>query len=368
MSIRSIYNSSGTFARAFPAPEYLTMPAVGIDISDYAIKHVAFNRRKGNIELQAFGKIDLPLDVIEHGEIKDPETIVKLLSRVKENSHIEFAHLALPEEHAYLFQMTIPQGSKEEIEQMIEFHLKENVPIGADEALFDYGIIQETDENLELNISVYPANIAMQYVHVVEEAGYTPISIEIEGQATARALIGAHDTAPMLIIDIGRNDASLSISTGGVVTFTANLEMGGDYFTRAIARNIDVSFQEAENLKRKHGFRDTEDDKVVFDGLFPVIEKFGESIRKHVMYWQMHMNKTTPGAGDISHVVLVGGNANVIGLAEYLETTLDIAVEVGNVWKNVFSFEEYIPAIPRDSSLEYTTAIGLALRSIIRSS
>jgi len=368
MSTRSIYNSSGTFARAFPAPEYLTMPAVGIDISDYAIKYVAFSRRKGGVELQAYGKVDLPLDVIERGEIKDSETIVKLLSRIKEDNHVEFAHLALPEEHAYLFQMTLPQGSKEEVEQKLEFHLKENVPIGADEALYDYGIIQEKDENIELNVSVYPANIAMQYVNVVEEAGYTPISIEIEGQATARALIGVRDTAPLLIIDIGRNDASLSISTGGVVTFTANLEIGGDYFTRAIARSLDVSFQEAENLKRKHGLRDTEEDKLVFDGLFPVVEKFGESIRKHVMYWQMHMKKTTSEKEEISHVVLVGGNANITGLAEYLETTLDVSVEIGNVWKNVFSFEECVPAIPRGSSLEYTTAIGLALRSLIRSS
>lgn len=367
MNTRSIYNSSGTFARAFPAPEYLTMPAVGIDISDYAIKHMALSRRKGTIEIDSFGKIDLPVDVIERGEIKDPETIIKLLSRVKDDSHLEFAHLALPEEHAYLFQMTVPQGTKEEIEQMLEFHLKENVPIGADEALFDYGIIEENDENLELNVSVYPANIAMQYVNVVEEAGYTPISIEIEGQATARALIGEKDTAPLLIIDIGRNDASLSISTGGVVTFTANLETGGDYFTRAIARTLDVSFQEAENLKRKHGFRDTSEDKFVFDGLLPVIETFAESVRKHVMYWQMHMSRTDSEIGDISHVVLVGGNANVIGLAEYLETTLDVSVEIGNVWKNVFSFEEYIPSMPRNSSLEYTTAIGLALRSIVRS-
>lgn len=367
MNTRSMYNSSGNFVRAFPAPEYLTMPAVGIDISDYAIKHVAFSRKKGMVELQSYGKVDLPLDVIERGEIKDPGTIIKLLSRLQEENDYKFAHLALPEEHAYLFQMTLPHGSRAEVEQMLEFHLKENVPIGADEAVFDYGIINSTKENVELNVSVYPANIAAQYINVVEEAGIKPISVEIEGQATARALIGKKDTAPMLIIDIGRNDASLSISTGGVVTFTANLETGGDYFTRAIARALDVSFQEAENLKRKHGFRDTEEDKVVFEGLFPIIEKFGETIRKHLMYWQMHMNKKESGGEEISHVVLVGGNANVSGLAEYLESLLDIRVEVGDVWRNVFSYDEYIPKMHASTSLEYTTAIGLAIRSLIRS-
>lgn len=363
-----MYNRSGKFARAFPAPEYLSMPAVGIDISDYAIKYISFKRKGGRVELDSYGKIDLPLDVIERGEIKDPETIVKLLSRIKKEYGFEFAHLALPEEHAYLFQMELSHGSRAEVEQMLEFHLKENVPIGADEAVFDYEVLRETKENYEFNVSVYPENIASQYTLALEEAGFKILSVEIEGQATARALIGEKDLAPMLIIDIGRNDASLSISTDGVVTFTANLETGGDYFTRAIARGLDVSFQEAEKLKRKHGFRDTPDDSVVFDQLLPVVAKFAEAIRKHLMYWQMHMNSSGGETGEVSHVVLVGGNANIAGLAEYLEVTLGVSVEVGNVWKNIFSYEEYIPNMHASSSLEYTTAIGLALRSLMRSS
>jgi type IV pilus assembly protein PilM len=343
------------------------MPAVGIDVSDYAIKYIALKRRGERVELDSFGKIDLPLDVIERGEIKDPETIVKLLSRIKKEYGYDFAHLALPEEHAYLFQMELSRGSRAEVEQMLEFHLKENVPIGADEAVFDYEVLKETKEKYELNVSVYPENIASQYTLALEEAGFTLLSVEIEAQATARALIGEKDVAPLLIIDIGRNDASLSISTNGIVTFTANLDTGGDYFTRAIARGLDISFQEAEKLKRKHGFKDTREDGVVFEQLLPVVAKFTEAIRKHVMYWQMHMSSSGGETEEVSRVVLVGGNANIAGLAEYLEVTLGVSVEVGNVWKNVFSYENYIPNMHASSSLEYTTAIGLALRSLMRS-
>ncbi len=170
----------------------------------------------------------------------------------------------------------------------------------------------------------------------------------------------------MLIIDIGRNDASLSISTNGIVTFTANLETGGDYFTRAIARRLDVSFQEAEMLKRKHGFRDTKEDSLVFEGLLPVVVKFAEAINKHLMYWHMHMSIGDNGAEEVSRVILVGGNANVVGIAEYLEASLEVPVEVGDVWKNTFSYEDYIPSINANDSLEYTTAIGLAMRALMR--
>lgn len=364
MRISSVYKKTNKFVRAFPAPKYLTMPAVGIDISDYAIKYIELYVNKGRVEIGKYGRIDLPVDVIERGEIKDAETMVRLLKRVKDECGLHFAHVALPEEHAYLFQMSIKKGGNDEIEQMIEFHLKENVPIDASEALFDYSVIKETKNNYVLNVSVYPASIAMQYISVVEDAGFQILSVEIEGQATARTLIPENDKSSLLIVDIGRNDASLSISAEGNVIFTANMETGGDYFTRAIARALDISFQEAEMLKRKHGFCDTRDDEYVFNALFPVVSKFAETVHKHLMYWQMHSDNTS--AKDVSRIVLVGGNANIVGLAEYLEAVLCVPVAVGDVWNKIFSYEEYIPKIHKNDSLEYTTAIGLALRSVLR--
>lgn len=368
MSTDTRYSKTSLFRRMFPPPKYLTTPAVGIDISDYAIKYVFLERHPHGVKLASYGNIDLPVDTIERGEIKDPATIVKMLSRVREEVGCGFAHLALPEEHAYLFQMQLPRGSRSEVEQMLEFHLKENVPFGASEAVFDYGVIGETAEQYEFNISVYPDAVASQYVNVVEEAGFSLISVEMEGQATARALLASNTGAPVLVIDIGRNNASLSISTNGFVSFTANLETGGDYFTRTIARALNISFQEAEKLKREHGFRDTDQSKPIFEALLPVVSDFKESINKHLMYWQMHTTSGGAAADEMSRVILVGGNANMAGLAEYLEATLDVPVDVGNVWRNIYAFEKYIPNMHATQSLKYATAVGLALRSLARSS
>jgi len=354
-------------ARLFPPPRYLTMPAVGVDISDYAIKFIKLERAHGGVRLVSHGKVDLPVDVINRGEIVDMATIVKLLTRIREEHGFSYAHLALPEEHAYLFQMELPVGSREELEQMVEFHLKENVPIGAAEAVFDYNVIATHQGKHTCNVSVYPAAIASQYVNALHEAGYTPLSVEIEGLATARALVDEDVSSPTLVIDIGRNDASLSISTSGTVTFTASLETGGDDLTRAIARGLDISFQEAEKLKRDHGFADTPESKHVYDAMQPVVAQIAEAIKKHLMYWQMHMSTGESGAGEVSRVILAGGNANIVGMAEYLEALLSVPVEVGNVWHNVFDFEQYIPDIESAESLEYATSVGLALRSLTRS-
>ncbi len=364
---RSPYSTTSLAARLFPPPEYLAMPAAGVDISDHSIKYVSLRSHKGVPTLVSYGKLELPLDVIERGEITDPVSVTKLLTRLKAEHNITHAHVSLPEEHAYLFQMELPVAPPAETEQMLEFHLKENVPIGADEAVFDHNIIREQKGKRELNVSVYPLPIALQYSRVFEDAGIQPLSLEIEGQATARALLDPRGEKPTLVVDIGRNDASLSISMWGDVTFTAGLESGGDDLTRAIARSLDVSFQEAEKLKRKYGFSDTKEARLVYEALLPIVQDMADTIRKHLMYWQIHMRNTSSGKDqEVERVVLAGGNANLHGLVEYLEASLQVPVEVGNVWHNLFSFDEQVPAIHAQEALEYATSVGLALRSLSR--
>lgn len=361
-----LQKSSTLLSRGFPTPTYLTIPAAGVNISDYSVKHVFFERHKEGVRVVSHGKLDLPLSTVEHGEVKDGGVLAKILNRMREEAGYQYVHLALPEEHAYLFQITLPKGPREEIEQMLEFRIKDNVPISADEAVFDYNLIRENPESYELNVSVYPLLIVNQYLSALHEAGLIPLSLEIEGQATARALLPSDHPLPTMILDLGRNDASLSISTSGMVTFTASLETGGDVFTRAIARGLNLSFQEAERLKRKYGFRDTKESSDVFEQLAPVMADFKETIRKHMMYWQMHAGGEGGQSEVVARIVLAGGNANVVGLAEFLESQLGVPVEIGNVWEHILSFEEHLPQISAQESLEYATAVGLALRSLTR--
>lgn len=362
----SRYKTPAPLLRAFPAPDYLTMPAVGIDISDYAIKHMLIKRRGRHFHLEQVGKVDLPLGVIEGGEIKDEETVVKLLTRIRDEHDYSHAHISLPEAHAYLFQLELPTDSSADTEQLVEFHLKEHVPLGPDEAVYDYNVYESRERDFVVNVSVYPAKIAEHYAQLVEQAGYTVLSSEIEGHATARALLLHAHSEPTIIVDIGRSEASFSISVNGTVTFTASLDIGGDQFTRAIARGMDVSFQEAEHLKHTHGFRDLPESALVYQALAPHMQEFKEAINRHFIYWQMHAS--VGDVNDVSRIILVGGNANMPGLPEFLSAMLEVRVEVGNVWTNIFSFNEYLPNLHRKASLEFATAAGLAMRSLLRSS
>ena len=66
----------------------------------------------------------------------------------------------------------------------------------------------------------------------------------------------------------------------------------------------------------------------------------------------------------VGRVLLVGGSANLKGLPDYVAGRVQAQTERGDVWQNVASFDDYIPPIDRQHSLQYATAIGLALRGL----
>jgi Tfp pilus assembly PilM family ATPase len=64
----------------------------------------------------------------------------------------------------------------------------------------------------------------------------------------------------------------------------------------------------------------------------------------------------------VGRVLLVGGSANLEGLPSFIAAKVQTVVDRGNVWNNVATFDSYIPPIDFRTSMQYATAIGLALR------
>lgn len=357
---------TSTVLRFFPIPRTLRMPAAGIDISNGSVKFALLTYNGTSVVCDTLGKVIIPEGVIEHGLIQQPEELVKVLKKIQLEHHFEFVHVSLPEEHAYLFEISLPKEEGLEVGQALEFRLKENVPLSPEEVIVDY--IQLNDASaptLELSVSVYPIRIVSQYLQVLVEAGMHPLSFEIEAQATARALVPAHKDEEIMIVDIGASDAGISIVSKGILEYTATLDTAGDRLTKAIEKELGLSTKEAEEVMIVKGLVNTPDNKA-FSAMLPIVESLCLEIKKHLSYWDEHRSDVRVSTHHIDRVLLCGGNAPIKGLAQYLTAILALPVETGNVWTNIMSLDKEIPLIHYTESLKYPTAIGLAIRSMYR--
>lgn len=361
-----VAQKKGLFESIFPPPAFLTMPAVGVDISDNSIKFLELlDTRHGKI-LGKFGESSIPSGIVSEGELRDVEKLAEVLKSLRKDNDLSFIRASLPEEKAYLFQTYVPDTQDErQIKSTIEFKLEEHVPISPKDAVFDYEVLNlHTDgsSHIDVGVAVYPRRTIEKYTTAFHKAGLMPLSFEIEAQAIANAVIKDGDPGTYMIIDFGETRTGLFIVSECMLAFTSTLDVKGRELTNAVVKHLSVEPSQAERIKNESGLIKNKENKELFSALMDTVLTLKEEIQKHYRYWHTRVDDKGQRIHKVDKIILCGGNANLAGLPEYLSGSLKIKVERGNVWTNTFSLDDIIPEIDRHHSLSYTTAIGLALR------
>lgn len=348
--------------RAFPPPAFLSMNGAGIDIGAGSIKSVSFSVRGGQCALDSYREAQLAEGVVAGGEIEQPEKMVEMLRSFRLREHVRFAHASLSERKAYLYQTLVPSAANS-LRSAVEFSLESHVPIPPEEVVFDFEVVRRIEAGTVISVTAYAKRIIELYQSVFTRAGITLRSLEIESQALGRSVITEADREHVvLVVDFGRKTTRIAIIDHGVAAFTVTIDVGGETLTAAVMKYFGVSGDEAENIKNEKGFLEGSGNRELYEALMTTVSVLKDELARHIFYWNTTDEDDIPRRS-VDALILVGGNANLKGLPEYLSRGLNLPVRVGNVWANVFSLDGYIPTLPYEESLEYATTIGLALRS-----
>lgn len=349
------------FYQFFPPPLYLKMPAVGLDISDVSLRFAELVEKGKELQIGHFGERAIPRGIIEQGEVKKPAELRAIFSEIKQAYGLEFAAVALPEERAYLFDLELPVMKPGELRGAIELVLEEHVPIKASEALFDYDVEEEAGASIRVNVSAVSRALVDGYLEAFSGSGITPVAFEVEAQSLVRAVIPFGDMRSSMIVDLGKTRTGVAIASYGRAEFSSTVPIGGIALTGAIAKELNISYDEAEKVKREKGLLGTGGGEGFAPALSPIISALRDEIRRSYSYWQTHTDSYGRKRKNIEKIYLCGGDANLPGFSEYLATGLDAPVSLANVFVNVNTLTAYVPEISFSDSLRYATAIGLAL-------
>jgi type IV pilus assembly protein PilM len=353
------------FLDFFPPPVFLKMPATGINISDHSIKIMTFVHGS-RLRIKKFGDEPIPEGVIKSGSVINTEALKEILRTLKKKYDLNFIRVSLPEEKAYVFKTKIPKVETDfEIRSSIEFQLEDNVPISVTEAIFDYTIIPGDNKNyIEVGVSVLPEKVIASYIGIFEEVGLVPLSFEIEAESIARAVIPEGDLGTYMIVDYGRTRTGFSVVSGGVVRYTSTAEIGGEPVTEILMKQYNLSKNDADIIKNERGLIKDGEYPDLYMSLANIVSVLKDEINKRYIFWHTHKNKDGSIGDQIKKIILVGGNSNLMGLEDYLSSSLKVKVEKANVWSNAVFPENFVPPIDFNNSLGYASAVGLALREL----
>lgn len=338
------------------------MPAVGLDISDVSVRFAELIEGRHGLTIGRFGEQAIPVGIIESGEIKKPVELRAIFADFKKKFGLEFVAVSLPEEKAYLFNQRLPAMKRKEFRGAIEFTLEEHVPIKASEAIFDYEVMQETDAMVQVSVSVLPRTLIDGYLEAFSGTGIVPTIFEIEAQSIARAIVQEGDKQTYMIVDFGKTRTGIAVVANEAVQFTATIPIGGGTLTDAISKNLNVSYEEAEKVKREKGVLGGAGNENFSLAIMSTISILRDELTRHHSYWSLYEDEYGKPHTKIQRIYLCGGDSNLAGFIDYLAAGLPVPVSLANVMVNVNSLDAYVPEISFNDSLRYATAIGLALR------
>ncbi|MBA3789191.1 pilus assembly protein PilM [Patescibacteria group bacterium] len=353
------------FARIqFAPPKYLTLPTVGIDISASAIKVAILAEHFSGLKVATFGDEPLSPGTVTGGEITDKPGVSKILQSIAHKYGIHRANIALPESRGYLFEASVEGTTRAQWRTGIEQHLDEYVPLPPAEVTFDAVPLAHEGTKTHLVGVGYARRVIDESLAVFGGGGIEIRAVESETFALPRALLPHGDTETVLIIDLGRSSTKLLFVSKRLPRLATTIDIGGHALTLAVQKYFGVTEEEAKRVKAERGLASGTDNEEYLAAMLSTVSVIREEIVRRRDYWESR--KTVIAEYEpITRAILVGGNATLRGLPEYLQTALKIPVELGDVFTNLAPRADWLPPIDYMESLAFGTAIGLALREYV---
>ncbi|MFZ2187177.1 MAG: type IV pilus assembly protein PilM [Candidatus Moraniibacteriota bacterium] len=343
--------------------------AFGLDLSDLSIKAVWLDREGSKDSISSFGSVPLPVGSVVDGEIIDSravENALESLLRISGPKKLRTRKVicSLPETKAFLRIISIPKMEENEAREAIKWEIEANIPLTLDQVYYDWQILDLnlTKEKGKMSVLVVAVarSVVNQFQAVLGAAGLEVVGLETESIAQARSLLPEkNEERTTLIVDIGDRRSSFLISIGSTPCFTSSVPLSSQMVTDAISKSLHISFEEAEEIKIKQGLGSLALQGPVLKAALPVLENIAVEIEKSIDFYLNNLHYSE----NIDAVVLCGGGSNMQGLLPFFARRLGRPVEFGNPWVNV-RLGKQLPLINRNHSVQYSTAIGLALRGL----
>jgi type IV pilus assembly protein PilM len=324
--------------------------------------------RPGAPELLSYGIVKLGMD--PDAEQDFSAYVVSAIREVMREKNIKSAPLLLCMSGQSIFPrfVKIPPVSGEKIRQIIQYEAEQNVPFPINEVVWDFQLIGGAEDG-ELNVLLVAAKIehVTQLTDCVEAADFEPEIVDVAPMALYNCVRFNYPEIEgcAMVLDIGAKATNLLFSEENRI-FSRSIPIGGHTITHEIAKEFEISFEEAEALKLEHAF-------VSFGGVYAgpenevadrisrltrnVITKLHAEVNRSINFYRSQQGGSTP-----SLVLLTGGCSRLGHIDTFFREKLKVSVEFLNPFANV----PVGPNISEDEVAEDIHAlaqvVGLALR------
>lgn len=358
-------------------------PALGLDIGSRTVKAILMDRTGGRLDIRAAGSFQVEEGIVEGGIIMDPPAFGKMLAAHLRTWDISVASavVSIPSSLAVLRWISVPMLEGEELRNAAKFKAKRHLPFSVDAAYVEASPVEVSSEGGSGNSLVIAVRreVVDSRADAIEHAGLMPVVAELEAQSILRVVERRLNEqsvlwrdASLTIIDVGAVNTHMYVVQNQQLQFIRGIKFGGARFAKALADQLDISLEEAHEyiaqpqtcLTPEGILQMQAGDMPLRVNMQPELEKLTREFLRLLRYFRsLHPERSY--AGILDHMILCGGFTSLPGMAEYLESQLELRVErakpfTGMVGK--FDQDSFQSISNRQEA--FVVAVGLALAGI----
>jgi type IV pilus assembly protein PilM len=354
----------------------------GIDIGQCALKALRCvpHDEPGRIVADAFDFIEYP-KILSQPEADPVELIRDAIRQFLSRNKVRGDRVAIsvPGQSGLARFIKLPPVEAKKIPDIVRYEARQQIPFALEDVVWDYqqmaGGSEEDGFALETEVGLFamkreqaaralrPFNEAAIDVDIVQ---LTPLAIYnyiVFDQLQDLPPLDQYDSneppPSIIVVSLGTDTTDLVV-TNGYRVWQRNIPLGGNHFTKALTKELKLTFTKAEHLKRNA--LKAEDPKAVFLAMRPVFNDLVTEVQRSISFFQ-----SVDRTAKIGRVITLGNAMKLRGLQKYLAQSLGYEVINLDEYRGLSGAAVVGAPSFRENLLSFAVCYGLCLQGLKQS-
>ncbi len=350
----------------------------GIDIGLCSIKALRCTAgdKPGEVVADKYDLIEFP-KMLNQPEVEAEEEIRSALKQFMERNELkgDFIAISVPGQSGLPRFFRPPPVDLKTLPEIVKYEVKQQIPFPIEDVIWDWqrlGGVEVEDRIVDAEVGLFAMKREAVYkaLKPFDDAGIEINLIQLSPLAVFNfvthdvfeSIPNAEEFDPdnppdsTVVMSMGTDTTDL-IVTNGIKLWLRNIPVGGNHFTKHLAREMKLTHAKAEHLKRNAKL--AEDPKSLFRAMRPVFNDLVNEVQRSLTFF-----RSIDKHAKLSNIVLVGNSANLPGLRQFLAAQLEMDIAKVTSFKSLSGNEVVGQSTFDENMLTFVPAYGLCLQGL----
>lgn len=346
--------------------EYKT--TVALEIGAQCVTMALFNPTAKGFVLSRYARRDILLDPVEEGMRIDyvshavGELVKELKVRGKDVRDV------VSGQKVFMRFIKLPAlDTVDDMAEQVGFEAQQHIPFPLEEIVYDFQLLGNAEDGEQEVLLVAIKKDELDELNgQVEANGLRTRSVDCSITSLYNAYKASYpdEKEAVMLLDIGAKTTDILFIEEGKF-FTRSVTAAGSYVTNTIAREMNLSFREAEGLKVEQGIVSLgnghtdsmpEEQATLASVISNAMTRLSSEVQRTINHYRAQYKGNPP-----TKVYLCGGGARLACISDFLQNALDIPVEIFNPLRSMGVSSKVDPEVLDKDALCLGPVVGAAI-------